>query len=38
MAKIGTIWDRAVDFVRDHAGELMPVLLVTQFAVPALGL
>jgi len=37
MAKIGTIWDRAVDFVRDHAGELMPVLLVTQFAVPALN-
>ncbi|MEH3039643.1 MAG: hypothetical protein PGN21_06210 [Sphingomonas paucimobilis] len=37
MAKIGTIWDRAVDFVRDHAGELMPVLLVTQFAVPALS-
>ena len=35
MAKIGTIWDRAVDFVRDHAGELMPVLLVTQFVVPA---
>lgn len=37
MAKIGTIWDRAVDFVRDHAGEVMPVLLVTQFAVPALS-
>ncbi|MFD1036356.1 hypothetical protein ACFQ15_17105 [Sphingomonas hankookensis] len=37
MAKIGTIWDRAVDFVRDHVGELMPVLLVTQFAAPALS-
>ena len=37
MAKIGTIWDRAVDFVRDHLGELMPVLLVTQFAAPALS-
>ncbi len=37
MAKIGTIWDRAVDFVRDHLGEVMPVLLVTQFAAPALS-
>ncbi|KQM66688.1 MULTISPECIES: hypothetical protein [unclassified Sphingomonas] len=37
MAKIGTIWDRAVDFVRDHLGEVMPVLLVTQFAVPAVS-
>ncbi len=37
MARIGTIWDRAVDFVRDHLGELMPVLLITQFAAPALS-
>lgn len=37
MAKIGTIWDRAVDFVRDHLGEAMPVLLATQFAVPAIN-
>lgn len=37
MAKIGTIWDRAVDFVRDHAGRAMPVLLATQFAAPAIN-
>ncbi|KQM26969.1 MULTISPECIES: hypothetical protein [unclassified Sphingomonas] len=37
MAKIGTIWDRAVDFVRDHLGEAMPVLLATQFVVPAIN-
>ena len=37
MAKIGTIWDRAVDFVRDHLGEAMPVLLATQFAAPAIS-
>lgn len=37
MAKIGTIWDRAVDFVRDHLGEVMPVLLATQFVAPAIN-
>ncbi|WP_294323268.1 hypothetical protein [uncultured Sphingomonas sp.] len=37
MAKIGTVWDRAVDFVRDHGGQAMPVLLATQFAVPAIS-
>jgi len=37
MAKIGTIWDRTVDFVRDHLGDVMPVLLATQFAVPAIS-
>ncbi|MDJ0276707.1 hypothetical protein QLH51_07860 [Sphingomonas sp. 2R-10] len=37
MVKIGTVWDRAVDFVRDHLGEVMPVLLITQFAAPALS-
>lgn len=37
MVSIGTVWDRAVDFVRDHLGGAMPVLLVTQFAAPAIS-
>ncbi len=37
MASIGTVWDRAVDFVRDHLGAAMPVLLATQFAAPAIN-
>lgn len=37
MTSIGTVWDRAVDFVRDHLGAAMPVLLATQFAAPAVS-
>lgn len=37
MTSIGTVWDRAVDFVRDHLGAVMPVLLATQFAAPAIS-
>lgn len=37
MVSVGTVWDRAVDFVRDHLGAVMPVLLVTQFAAPAIS-
>lgn len=32
MVSIGTIWDRTVDFVRDHLGSLATVVLATQFA------
>ncbi len=37
MVSVGTVWDRAVDFVRDHLGAVMPVLIVTQFAAPAVS-
>lgn len=37
MVSVGTVWDRTVDFVRDHLGAAMPVLLVTQFAAPAIS-
>ncbi len=37
MVSVGTVWDRAVDFVRDHLGAVMPVLIVTQFAAPAIS-
>lgn len=37
MVSVGTVWDRAVDFVRDHLGTVMPVLIVTQFAAPAVS-
>ena len=37
MVSVGTVWDRAVDFVRDHLGAVMPVLIATQFAAPAIS-
>ncbi|WP_230772165.1 hypothetical protein [Sphingomonas sp. Leaf4] len=32
MVNIGTVWDRTVDFVRDHLGSVTAVVLATQFA------
>ncbi len=32
MVSIGTVWDRTVDFVRDHLGGVTAVVLATQFA------
>ncbi len=32
MVNIGTVWDRTVDFVRDHLGSVATVVLATQFA------
>ncbi|MEP9403326.1 hypothetical protein [Sphingomonas sp. VNH70] len=32
MVSIGTVWDKTVDFVRDHGRTVVPVVLATQFA------